>query len=75
MKKPGAEAAIRRLVQEWAKATGFDGTSGQQPSFSDFKSWLSEKHYAHYLSLQSEGGAATDAKQWFDEELKQTWRN
>ena len=73
MKKTAAEAAIRRLVHEWAaKATGFDGT-GEQPSFSDFKSWLSEKHYAHYLlSFRSEGRSATDAEQWFDEELKQT---
>ena len=39
MKKTAAEAAIRRLVHEWAaKATGFDGTSGEQPSFLDFKS-------------------------------------
>ena len=75
MKKTEAEPAIRHLVQEWAKATGFDGTSGKQPSFSNFKSWLSEKHYAHYLSLQSEHGPAMDTKQWFDEELKQIWRN
>ena len=70
MKKTKAEPAIRHLVQEWAKATDFDGTSGKQPSFSDFKSWLSEKHYAHYLSLRSERGPALDAERWFDEELK-----
>ena len=72
MKKIEAETAIRHLVQEWAKATGFDRTTGKQPSFSNFKSWLLEKHYAHYLSLQSERVPAMDAKQWFDEELKQT---
>jgi hypothetical protein len=69
MKKNKAEPAIRHLVQEWTKATDFDRTSGRQPSFSAFKSWLSEKHYAHYLSLLSDG-SAKDAKQWFDEELK-----
>jgi hypothetical protein len=71
MKKTEAQPAIRRLVHEWANATGFDRSSGKQPSFSDFKSWLSEKHYAHYLSLISGRGPATDATQWFDEELKQ----
>jgi hypothetical protein len=73
MKKTEAQPAIRRLVHEWANATGFDRKSGEQPSFADFKTWLSEKHYAHYLlSFRSEGGAATNAEQWFDEELKQT---
>jgi len=71
MKKTDSEAAIRRFVHEWAKATGFDTTSGKLPLYSDFKSWLSENHYAHYLSLQSERGPM-DAKLWFDEELKQS---
>ena len=32
-----------------------------------------QAEYAHYLlSFRSEGGAATNAEQWFDEELKQT---
>ena len=72
MKKAEAQPAIRHLVREWAKATDFDRTSGERASFSEFKSWLSEKHYAHYLSLRSEGGPAMDAEQWFDEELGQT---
>ena len=69
MKKSEVQPAIRHLVREWAKATDFDRQS--EPSFSEFKSWLSEKHYAHYLSIRSEGASATDAEQWFDEELKQ----
>jgi hypothetical protein len=72
MKKSEVQPAIRHLVREWAKATDFDRTSDKRPSFSEFKSWLSEKHYAHYLSLRSEGGPAMDAEQWFDEELGQT---
>ena len=75
MMKTEAQRAIRHFVREWAKAADFDRTSAKRPSFSEFKSWLSEKHYAHYLFFRSEGGPATDAEQWFDEELKQTWRN
>ncbi len=67
MKKTEVQTAIRHLVREWAKATDFDRTSDKRPSLSEFKSWLSEKHYAHYLSIRSEGAP----EQWFDEELKQ----
>jgi hypothetical protein len=75
MKKSEAEPKIRYLVTQWAQDTGFDPTSGKQPSYSDFTSWLGAKGYLHYLKFRSVRGASSDAEQWFDEELHQTWRN
>jgi len=45
------------------------------PSFSDFKQWLEGHGYGHYLSFRSRRRPLIDAEQWFDEELKQAWRN
>jgi hypothetical protein len=75
MKKTEAEPIIRNLVTQWAREAGFDPASGQQPSFSAFETWLSGKGYSHYLTFRSVRGAHADAEQWFDEELRQTWRN
>jgi hypothetical protein len=75
MKKSEAETAIRRLCHEWAKEVHFDPTSGQHPRFSEFKLWLREKKYSHYLVFRALAGADADAERWFDEELKQRRRN
>jgi hypothetical protein len=75
MKKTEAEPAIRSLVGQWAGVVGFDPASGKQPSFSAFTSWLAANGYSHYLDFRSVLGAHGDAEQWFDEELRQTWRN
>lgn len=75
MKKTEAEPAIRHLVHEWAETVGIEPGSLRQPSFSTFKSWLTEKGYSHYLRFRSVRGPDGDAEQWFDEELRQTWRN
>jgi hypothetical protein len=75
MKKTEAEPAIRSLCHEWADSVGFYPASGKQPSFADFKTWLAAKGYLHYLDFRSTMGANTDAEQWFDQELRQTWRN
>ncbi len=75
MKKDEAEAAIRHLCHKWAEATGFQPESGKMPSFRDFRSWLKDNNYGHYLDFRSRRGPDADAEQWSDEELKQTWRN
>lgn len=75
IKKADAEKAIRSLVTQWADEVGFDPASGAMPSFSAFKSWLRTNRYDGYLSFQSTMGPDADAEHWFDQELKQTWRN
>jgi hypothetical protein len=46
-----------------------------QPSFIDFKSWLRENGYSHYLNFRSVMGPEEDAERWFDQEFGQMWRN
>jgi hypothetical protein len=75
MKKDECETAIRCLCREWAKERGIPYAPVDQPSFSDFKSWLSSKGYSHYLNFRSVMGPDSDAETWFDQEFKQTWRN
>jgi hypothetical protein len=46
----------------------------EHPSFSTFKTRLSQNHYSLYLDFLSTAGSDHDAEMWFDHELKQTWR-
>lgn len=73
MKKTECEATIRALVHEWAKTQ--EQPTGWHPSFGDFVGWLKENGNSHYLDFRSVMPAKDVAEQWFDEELKQTWRN
>jgi hypothetical protein len=75
LKKAECEQAIRRLCHEWAKVLGIVPSSELQLSFSQFKSWLRENGYSHYLDFRSVMGPEADAEMWFDQELKQAWRN
>lgn len=75
MTKAESERAIRSLCHDWARETGAMKESHAHPQFWDFKRWLERHGYAHYLDFRSVGGADMAAEQWFDEELKQTWRN
>jgi hypothetical protein len=81
MKKADAEQALRILCHEWCEARGLPAPTGDPAihySFSDFKTWLREKHYSNYLDFRSFGGAAgadAAAERWFDQEMQQTWRN
>ncbi|GGO91477.1 hypothetical protein [Stakelama pacifica] len=75
MKRTEAEPAIRHLTHQWAKVAGVAVGSAEQPSFSDFKRWADEQGYSSYFSFRSTMGALEDAERWFDEELRQTWRN
>jgi hypothetical protein len=74
MKKSEAERVLRPLI-EWAREVGFDPASGEQPSFSSFKDWLEARRLSGYLKFRSTMGPLEDAERWFDQELKQTWRN
>jgi hypothetical protein len=75
MKKDECEKAIRYLCHEWSKARGLTAEQLEHPSFSDFKSWLSENHHSLYLNFRSVRGPNADAEMWFDQEFKRTWRN
>jgi hypothetical protein len=75
MRKDDCERAIRYLCTEWARERGIPRPPVNQPSFSDFKSWLANKGYGQYLNFKSVRGPESDAEDWFDQELKQTWRN
>ncbi len=73
MKKTECEAAIRPLVHQWARTQ--EQQPGWHPSFGDFTTWLRDNGYGQYLSFKSVMPARDVAEQWFDEELKQGWRN
>ena len=75
MKRSEAEPAIRDLVRQWATATGVEIGSAEQPSFSAFKRWVGEQGHSDYFAFRSTMGALDDAERWFDQELRQTWRN
>lgn len=75
MKRTEAEPAIRALAHEWAKAVGIAVGSAEQPSFSAFRRWAEEQGYSGYLVFRSAMGALEDVERWFDQELRQTWRN
>ncbi len=75
MTKRESEPIVRRLVHDWARERGIDIPPTEQPSFSEFKSWLSANGHSHLLKFRSVAGPDDDAERWFDQELKQTWRN
>lgn len=74
LKKDECERAIRPLCHQWARECGLSKEQLADPSFSDFKDWLSAKGYSRYLEFRSVMGADEDAERWFDQEFKQMWR-
>lgn len=73
--KAECETVIRQLVHQWAKANSIKPGSETIPSFSEFRSWIDLQGLSQYLNFRSVMGPYEDAARWFDEELKQTWRN
>jgi 5-methylcytosine-specific restriction endonuclease McrBC regulatory subunit McrC len=71
-KKAECEQAIRALAREWFET--LPQAAPEHPSWSEFKTWLGEKHYSHYLNFRSVAGADYDAEAWFDDTLGQNWR-
>lgn len=74
MKKQECEKAIRYLCSEWAKLRGVIIPPKEQPSFMDFFSWLRQNHN-QYLNFRSTLPVEDQVEAWFDDELKQKWRN
>jgi hypothetical protein len=79
MKKSECEPIIRRLCHDWREELDHPLPDGATLySFSDFKVWLRGKHYSSYLDFRSSGGAAgadAAAEHWFNQEMKQAWRD
>jgi hypothetical protein len=75
MKKAEAKETLISLFPKWRDARGLSDAQLEHPSFSDFKLWLRETHYSHYLNFRSVMGADVDAEMWFDEYFGQRWRN
>ena len=73
MKRPECKLAIYRLAVEWAETQ--DKPDNWHPSFGAFVSWLKQNGHGQCLEFRSVMGAAYDAEQWFDDALKQGWRN
>jgi hypothetical protein len=74
MTKQESEKVIRYLCTEWAKLCGIQIPSIEQPSFSDFYSWVQENH-GHVLKFRSTLSVSEQVEAWFDDEFKQNWRN
>lgn len=74
MTKREAEKAIRHLCHKWAELRGIIIAPETAPSFGDFIAWIRE-NYPDYLRFRSTTGAEYDIEMWFDQEMKQTWRN
>jgi len=74
MKKQDSEKAIRYLCSEWAKLQGIQIPPVEQPSFTDFLSWV-RQNYGQYLDFRTTGSVADQVEAWFDSEFKQNWRN
>lgn len=76
MKKAEAEQAVRYLCDKWREARGLPlPPSKVDYIFSDFKSWVDDQGYGHYLNFRSTGGVVFTAEIWFDQEMRQTGRN
>jgi hypothetical protein len=74
MTKAECEKAIRSLVHDWAKLRGVNVGQAEMPSFSDFFGWVTD-NYPRCLQFRTTTSVRYDVEMWFDQELKQTWRN
>lgn len=72
MKRSEADPAIRYLVGQWARETGVQVGSADQPSISPFRRWAEAQGHGGYLMFRSTIGALDDAERWFDQDLRQT---
>jgi hypothetical protein len=76
MKKAEAQQAISALVEAWAKATGqpMPPDGKYHYSFSGFFNWV-QNNYPSYTDFRAVPNARYVMEMWFDDEMKQAWRN
>lgn len=76
MKKADAERAMATLISEWAKTTNQSMPPDGQYyySFSGFYNWVQSNHPS-YTQFRAVPNARYVMEMWFDDEMKQAWRN
>lgn len=72
MTKEECKMALHELFGKWASERSEDQL--KHPGFYDFKLWLSEKGFSHYMGFRSSIGADEEVYQWFNSHFKQMWR-
>jgi hypothetical protein len=53
MRMAECEQAVRHLCHVWASECGIPSEPKEQPSWTQFKLWLQNNHYSHYLNFRS----------------------
>lgn len=74
MKKSDAEREIRALITVWRNQEPQQGMANNQLHCSDFIRWLRANSPGH-LNFRTSTSVDYDVDMWFDQELKQAWRN
>ena len=74
MKKKDAEREIRALINMWRQQGPQREIANGQLHCSDFISWLRANSPGH-LKFRSVMRVDYLIEMWFDQELRQTWRN
>jgi hypothetical protein len=76
MKKAEAEAAMDTLISKWAEATNqpMPPDGKYHYSFSSFWTWVENNHrpYTQFRAMPNERYVA---EMWFDDRMRQAWRN
>lgn len=74
MQKSQAENEIRSLISQWCQQEPQRQTNNDDLHCSDFIKWLRENSPGH-LNFRSTMSVNDCIETWFDQELKQSWRN
>jgi hypothetical protein len=76
MKKAEAEKAMSTLISKWAKEVGqpMPPDGEYHCSFSGFWTWLQNNHPS-YTQFRAVPNARCVTEMWFDDEMRQAWRN
>lgn len=69
MHKRECERVIRCLCSEWARLRGITAGPMNEPSFSDFYTWVRD-NFSSYLQFQPSASVRQDVALWFDQEFK-----
>ena len=76
MKKAEAEQAMDTLIFKWAEATSQpmrpDGK--YHYSFLSFYNWVRDNHRS-YTEFRADPNARDVMEMWFDDRMRQAWRN
>ena len=74
IQKSNAEQEIRYLISQWRRHESRRDVCDDKLHCSDFIDWLRENSPGH-LDFRSTMPGEDCIESWFDQELKQAWRN